>query len=142
MRPEKKVYPKQFHYVCHGGSTAGPMVDIWGEHKIFICDSAKPDGGWINAPNCRECDGKIAGRLEENLSDKENGYNQAITEYEAWLSSEECREEIDFSVFKVITGFEEKEAREYWTGKHYRYPSKEHATTIATSIAEMLAGKK
>lgn len=78
--PTEKSHPKLYHYVCHGGSCVGPMVDKWGNEEVYFCNSAKPDGGWINAPNCKTCTGNLPGVFESPLTEREKAWNACRTE--------------------------------------------------------------
>lgn len=72
--------PRKYHYVCHGGSTCGPMVDRWGDAPTAHCGNSGDGtdtlggGGWINAPACRRgCNRMIKGVIE--ISENERRYN-------------------------------------------------------------------
>lgn len=73
-----KRKPRLYNYVCHAGSSVGPLVNQWGPETTYICNSARPDGGWINGPRCKKCNGIIEGVLD--ISDREKSINYGIEE--------------------------------------------------------------
>jgi len=70
---ELLITPRVYHYRCHAGSTVGPFINETGSSPVYHCDSAKPDGGYINGPMCKKCDGVVYGEFV--LSDREQSEN-------------------------------------------------------------------